>query len=115
MEQKVTIDGGKSNITINIVIGGNADSASCSSYNNGGNSYNKEVAAAIAAALEMYNSESCDTMEHDKESFVVTIRPYERYASPWGSKAITFRERPPYQGPFSPLKMNPMRFRPEFR
>lgn len=115
-EQSLTLDGGKSNITINIVING-VDAASC------GKPAAKredpdEIAAAIAAALEEYAAEdvACvEEMPHDEESFVLTINPYSRCCSPWGSKAITFRQAPGFAGPFYPLGMGPMIFKPEFR
>jgi|GEM_PF-4950723 hypothetical protein len=114
-EQTVTLDGGKSNITINIVING-VDAASA------GKSARKddagEIAAAIAAALEEYTAEDVpcvEEMPHDQESFKLTILPYGRCASPWGFKAMTLRQIPSPEVKFYPLTMAPMIFKPEFR
>lgn len=92
-EQKVTIDGSKSNITINIVING-MDSTSAGAAKRAGNA-DEEIAAAIAAALDLWNGDSEeDTAVHDAEVCTVLISPTDRINSPWASKALTFRQIP---------------------
>lgn len=114
-EQSLTLDSGKSNITINIVING-VDAASAgvpARKDNAG-----EIAAAIAAALEEYCAveESCaEVFPHDIESGKLTILPYGRCASPWGFKMMTLRQVPATADRFYPLNMAPMIFKPEFR
>lgn len=91
-EQKVTIDGGKSNITINIVING-VDSTSAGAPKAG--NCDEEIVAAIAAALDLWNGDSEeDTAVHDTEVCTVLISPTDRIYSPWASKALTFRQIP---------------------
>lgn len=114
-EQTVTLDSGKSNITINIVING-ADCAS--SLGTARRENADEIAAAIAAALEEYTAADVpcvEEMPHDKESFKLTILPYGRCASPWGFKAMTMRQTPATMDKFYPLDMAPMIFKPAFR
>lgn len=115
-EQTVTLDSGKSNITINIVIGGDAQAVSPRSTARRENP--DEIAAAIAAALEEYTAAEVpcvEEMPHDRESFKLTILPYCRCASPWGFKALTMRQTPSPVDKFYPLNMAPMIFKPAFR
>jgi len=115
-EQTVTLDSGKSNITINIVING-ADAASAGNCARRENP--DEIAAAIAAALEAYAAEDAvpcaEEMPHDQESFKLTILPYGRCASPWSFKGMTMRQTPAPVDKFYPLNMAPMIFKPAFR
>ncbi|MBQ0124117.1 MAG: hypothetical protein KBS58_04660 [Bacteroidales bacterium] len=114
-EQSVTLDSGKSNITINIVING-VDAASAGNPSRKDNA--EEIAAAIAAALEEYTAEDVpcvEEMPHDKESFKLTILPYGRCSSPWSLKAMTMRQAPAPVDKFYPLNMAPMIFKPAFR
>ena len=114
-EQSVTLDSGKSNITINIVING-VDAASVGNPSRKDNA--EEIAAAIAAALEEYTAQDVpcvEEMPHDKESFKLTILPYGRCSSPWSLKAMTMRQAPAPVDKFYPLNMAPMIFKPTFR
>ena len=114
-EQSVTLDSGKSNITINIVING-VDAASVG--NPSRKDHAEEIAAAIAAALEEYTAQDVpcvEEMPHDKESFKLTILPYGRCSSPWSLKAMTMRQAPAPVDKFYPLNMAPMIFKPAFR
>ena len=115
-EQSVTLDAGKSNITINIVING-GDALCQGTAARKDNS--DEIAAAIAAALEAYTAEDeiCEVeqMPHDIESFRLTIQPYSRCASPWSYKSLTMRQTPAPVDKFYPLNMAPMIFKPAFR
>lgn len=114
-EQSVTLDSGKSNITINIVING-VDAASAGTSARKDNA--DEIAAAIAAALEEYTAEDVpcvEEMPHDMESGLLTILPYSRCASPWSFKGLTMRQIPSPVDKFYPLNMEPMIFKPAFR
>lgn len=53
------------------------------------NDVEEEIAASIAVAIHMYQTDL-----HDKESFTITLKKVSRIYSPWSSKIYTLRQNP---------------------